>query len=675
MNSKWLLSLALGAGCVATAFADPAKAPKIPLEDFCHGLAVAHAIMSPDGKAVAYEAMFEKDATVVFMDLDARKTNAVEIPYANSPLQVGLGNYFLWLGPKRAAFSPYNGSLAAIDYDGSNYVGLSGEARQQNLNTDRHSFYAPTVIHSAMEDEVLLNQYDFPVNAYSGQFVWLPYPNVVRVNTRIGGYGRELENPGNVTTWIADSAGVVRVGVQTEKGLNRVIYRESDSDGWHVPLGLDYNGPRTLVLGLSGDAKTLYVGRITPERKWGVYAYDLVKQRLGDLILAHNHYDIIPPDYHVSHDGISMQSLVFSRVRRDLLGVRFVTNQPRTFWLDPTLRAVQDAVDQALPKRINTITSFSDDLGKMVILSWTARDPGTYYIFDSTKKTLKELFTRAPWFKPAQMAEVYPISYKARDGLVIEGYLTVPVGHEPKHLPLIVYPHGGPWVRDSLEFDMMTQFLANRGYAVLQVNYRGSNGYGDDFFQKGKRQIGRKIQDDIADGTRWAIDQGIADPARIAIMGGSYGGYSTLMGLMQTPELYRCGIDIAGVTDWVSLIKYDQENIPLGSHFIRTNIGDPEKDAAELHAVSPVELVDKIRAPLLIVHGKDDPTVPYEQATALMAALDRAHKPYEVLAKQNELHGFHGYKDVVLLFTRIEQFLATNMPADASPAVAVAGTH
>jgi dipeptidyl aminopeptidase/acylaminoacyl peptidase len=158
-------------------------------------------------------------------------------------------------------------------------------------------------------------------------------------------------------------------------------------------------------------------------------------------------------------------------------------------------------------------------------------------------------------------------------------------------------------------------------------------------------------------------------------MGGSYGGSSTLMGLIQTPELYRCGIDIAGVTDWVSLIKYDQQNIPLGSHFIRTNIGDPDKDAAELHAVSPVELVDRIRAPLLIVHGKDDPTVPYEQATTLMAALDRAHKPYEVLAKQNELHGFRGYKDVVLLFTRIEQFLATNMPADANPAVAVAGAH
>jgi dipeptidyl aminopeptidase/acylaminoacyl peptidase len=243
------------------------------------------------------------------------------------------------------------------------------------------------------------------------------------------------------------------------------------------------------------------------------------------------------------------------------------------------------------------------------------------------------------------MAKVFPISFKARDGLVINGYLTVPPKHQPEHLPLIVYPHGGPWTRDSWQFDELAQFLANRGYAVLQVNYRGSVGFGRSFFEKGRRQVGHGIQDDIADGARWAVQMGITDPNRMAIMGGSYGGYSALMGLIQTPELYRCGISLAGVTDWIGIVQNDRQLFPNAYGFIVQNVGDPTRDAAELRDISPISHVDKFQAPVLIVHGKDDPIVPYTQSTTLVDELQKQGKTYEFMARANEMHGLQNAKN------------------------------
>jgi dipeptidyl aminopeptidase/acylaminoacyl peptidase len=304
----------------------------------------------------------------------------------------------------------------------------------------------------------------------------------------------------------------------------------------------------------------------------------------------------------------------------------------------------------------------SDDLKKLVVFSWSAKDPGSYYIFDLEKKQLKPLFATCPWIKPEQMADVYPISYKSRDGLVIHGYLTVPAGQEPKNLPMVVFPHGGPFSRDIWEFDRDTQFLASRGYAVLQMNYRGSPGYGEDFYVKGQRHIGRELQDDITDGTKWAIAQGIADPHRIAIMGWSFGGYSALMGAIREPNLYRCAIDLSGVTDWVALLKYqrtvtegfgDDENAEM--------IGDPIKDAADLADISPVNHADKIAVPLLLVYSKDDRVVPFEQARLMKAALDSAHRSCELITKRNEGHGFYKYDHRLELYQQIDKFLAANM--------------
>jgi dipeptidyl aminopeptidase/acylaminoacyl peptidase len=260
------------------------------------------------------------------------------------------------------------------------------------------------------------------------------------------------------------------------------------------------------------------------------------------------------------------------------------------------------------------------------------------------------------------MAPMLPMTYAARDGTTIHGYLTLPAGGQKKNFPLVVMPHGGPTVRDIWGYHPMVQFLASRGYAVLQMNYRGSPGYGDEFYSSGKREIGRGIQTDIDDATRWAIAQGYADPSRIAIVGGSYGGYSALFALAHSPELYRCGISIAGVTDWTDIVKERKgEEYRYAFLHFKDWIGDPKTEASFLTSISPVTFADRITAPIFIVQGKEDRVVPPKQARKIIAALEKAgHKP-QVLNFSGEGHGIKQPKNRARLFTEMERFLGQHL--------------
>jgi dipeptidyl aminopeptidase/acylaminoacyl peptidase len=262
-----------------------------------------------------------------------------------------------------------------------------------------------------------------------------------------------------------------------------------------------------------------------------------------------------------------------------VVGIRYISDGPRSLWFDPGYDTLQASLDKVLPDTVNLIISRSRDEKRFLVLGFSDREPGIYYLVDlkGEQPSLTRLSERLAGFPAAAMVPMYPVKYPARDGLMLHGYLTVPPGREMKHLPLVVMVHGGPWSRDTYGFDPQVQFLANRGYAVMQINYRGSTGYGREFYEKGFRAVGTTVQDDIEDATRFAIRKGIADPKRIAIMGGSFGGYSTLMGLIRSPDLYCCGIDIAGVTDWAGIIKHGATLNPDSYAFSVDRIGDPQK--------------------------------------------------------------------------------------------------
>lgn len=634
------------------------RAERLPVEVFANPAAFTGMQLSRDGKFVAYKAEYENAERVFIRELETKKVLAVEVPSSSANLYGRVYGMY-WVSNKRLLINTYMGYVA-IDRDGDNYTMLTGAARTYGVNrVDTQYIIARKLLHASRDaesDQVLVEEYNRSASSgkNSGGWIGLSKPNVIQLNTRSGFFMRELKNPGNVYGWQSDRQGQIRLGL-SYKGLKRtVIYRKNDKAAW-VPLeGLGTDPLDSTPLGFTSDGKQLYVSKLSPQGRFALYYYDLGKDKIGDLILEHGLYDIDP----LNRGG------PISAPDGRLIGVRYYTDQAHSYWIDPDYAAIQQQLDTAVPDSTNRIVGTSNDEQRLLVFASSSQNPGTYYLFDRKDHTLGKFVDVMPWVDPAKMATKRPFKIKARDGLELYGYFTVPPGRKMKDLPMVVLVHGGPWARDTDGFESQVQFLANRGYAVLQINYRGSTGYGQEFYRKGFRVVGTTMQDDIEDATRWAIKAGIADPKRVAIMGGSFGGYSTLMGLIRTPDLYACGIDIAGVTNWAGLIRFGAAMQPTSYAFNADRIGDPVKDAAALRAISPVYHVDKIKAPLLIVHGRDDPVVPYSQAEELTDALDKAGKPYELIAKFNELHGIANYKNRIELFNRVERFLAKYMPAD-----------
>jgi dipeptidyl aminopeptidase/acylaminoacyl peptidase len=282
---------------------------------------------------------------------------------------------------------------------------------------------------------------------------------------------------------------------------------------------------------------------------------------------------------------------------------------------------------------------------------------GSFYLYDVKKNKIKKLTDVSPWLKAEEMADMIPIQYKSRDGLTIHGYLTIPKVARAKNLPVVVNPHGGPWVRDHWGFDPEIQFLANRGYAVLQMNYRGSTGYGKKFWEASFKQWGLKMQDDITDGVKWLIDQGIADPKRVAIYGGSYGGYAALAGLTFTPDVYACGIDYCGIsnllTDIAATPPYWKPLLEMNSEME----GDPEKDKELLASVSPALHADQIKVPLLIAQGAKDPRVNINESNQMVDALKKRGINVPYIVRDNEGHGFRNEENRMDVYRAMEKFL------------------
>ena len=305
-------------------------------------------------------------------------------------------------------------------------------------------------------------------------------------------------------------------------------------------------------------------------------------------------------------------------------------------------------------------SNFSEDGGKLLFSVSSDRDPGSYYLIDTHTYKLAKLFSTSPGIDPAKMAERRPLRFKASDGMELEAILTIPNGVDPTNLPMVLLPHGGPiGVQDTWFYDNDAQFLANRGYLVLQVNYRGSGGRGEDFKEAGYLKWGTRIQQDLTDSVQWAIAQKYADPQRVCVYGGSFGGYSAMMTTIRAPGMFKCAVGYAGVYDLAMMYKKgDIKTNKSGRSYLNTVIG---KDDADLAANSPTKLADKIDVPVLLIHGEEDQRAPFAQAKAMRAALDAAHKPYEWLSKPGEGHGFYTEKNNIEFYTRLQAFLQKNI--------------
>jgi dipeptidyl aminopeptidase/acylaminoacyl peptidase len=463
------------------------------------------------------------------------------------------------------------------------------------------------------------------------------------------------ENPGNVRRWITDGSGRIRAAAATDGVSTSLLYRETEADPWRTVATHDFRD-RLSPLRFTFDDRRLVVSSNVGRDRAAIFEYDPASAEHGAVIFEHPEVDVT---------GIAV-----SRQRQVLTAVSWETDRPEWHFLDEERHAQQEYLDAKLPGRLNRLRSHSRDETRWVVQSDGDRTQGSYHLLTweehGARRELTPLFDANPWLAEDDLSPMRPISYQSRDGLKIHGYLTVPAGVEPKNLPLVLNPHGGPWYRDSWGFNPEIQFLANRGAAVLQVNYRGSTGYGKAFWEASFGQWGLAMQDDLTDAVRWAVEQGIADPARVAIYGGSYGGYATLAGVTKEPELFACAVSYCGVSNIFTWLEAFPPYWEILRAMIHEMVGDPDRDAERLKATSPLFHVDRIRCPLLVAQGANDPRVRKGESDRIVAALREQGVEVEYLVKDGEGHGFENEENQFDFYRAMERFLARHLGLEAS---------
>src|SRR5436305_7564830 len=453
------------------------------------------------------------------------------------------------------------------------------------------------------------------------------------------------QNPGNIDRYINDHAGKIRAAITTDGVNTSLLTRPDETAQFKTVLTTNFReqcAPQFYTF----DNRAIYASSNIARDKSAIVVIDPETAKETQLVYENPEVDV--------------DSLAFSRKRKVLTFASFDTWKLERHFFDPETESIYKTLSDKLPGYEIDVAAHDKAEEKFIVVANNDRTPGSRYLFDKKSGQLTKLVDVAPWLKEEQLAPMKAINFKTRDGLTIHGYLTLPLGREPKNLPVVANPHGGPWARDVWNYNPEVQFLANRGYAVLQVNFRGSTGYGRKFWESSFKQWGKTMQDDISDGVKWLIEQGIADPKRVAIYGGSYGGYATLAGVAFTPDLYAAAVDLFGPSNLITLL----DSIPPYWEPIRkmfhVRMGDPTtpEGKALLMERSPLTSANKIKTPLMIAQGANDPRVNHAESEQIVIALRDRGFPVEYLLIPDEGHGFARPVNNMASVMAAENFLA-----------------
>tara|TARA_R110002050_G_scaffold102613_3_gene211250 strand:+ start:2023 stop:3969 length:1947 start_codon:yes stop_codon:yes gene_type:complete len=630
LTMKQILSFLTLALMLFSCAQKPQKAPEIPLEDFFRNPEKTAFQLSPNGKYFSYLAPWESRLNVF-----VQKTGEDEAVRLTSETERDIAGY-LWKGDSRLLFLKDTGGdenfqLYGVNVDGSDLKGLTVFEKVRTTFIDDLK---------DDEDEVIvgLNKRDATV--------FDPY----RLNVLTGEMTMLAENPGNIMGWMTDHDGKLRVAITSDGVNNTILYRDTEEEEFSPVLTTSFKETVSPVL-FSFDNQMVYALSNLGRDKTALVTFDVANGKEAEVIFETAEADLEGVDY--------------SRKDKKLLSVSWTTDKDKRHFFDAEAEAMQQELESKLPGYEVAVGSHNKAEDQFMIRTYNDRTRGAYFYYDKNTQELSKLAELSPWLNEADLCEMQPISYTSRDGLTIHGYLTLPKGYEPKTLPVVVNPHGGPWARDYWGFNPEVQFLANNGYAVLQMNFRGSTGFGKEFWQSSFKQWGRTMQDDITDGVRWLIDQGIADPERVAIYGGSYGGYATLAGLTLTPELYAAGVDYVGVSNLFTFMNTIPPYWKPMLDMIYEMVGHPETDSLMLAEVSPVFHVDKIQAPLFVAQGANDPRVNKDESDQIVEALETRGIDVEYMVKDNEGHGFRNEENRFDFYRAMITFLDEHLkPAE-----------
>lgn len=603
-----------------------AKAREIPLKDFFKNPEKISYRISPNGKYIAYLAPYESRLNIFVQEIG--KDSAARI---TSVTERDIMAY-TWGNDKTIIYIRDQGGdenfhMYSVCSDGKNEKDLTPfEGVRCQIVDELDDF----------ETDILIE-----LNNRSPEFF-----DAYRLNIETGEMKLAAENPGNVSRWVTDHEGKIRIAVTTDGVNTSILYRETENDDFITAVTTHFKDSLTPLF-FTFDNKFIYASSNLGRDKAAIVKYDIINNKELEVLYEHPEVDL--------------NSLSFSRKRKVLTAISYTTWKRERVFLDDEMKKLFQTLESKLGKYEITITDLNKDEDRFIIRTYSDRSLGSNYLYDKKTANLTKISDVSPWINEGKMAEMKPVAYKSRDGFTIHGYLTLPYGAEAKNLPVVVNPHGGPWARDNWGYNPEIQFLANRGYAVLQMNFRGSIGYGRKFWEASFKQWGRAMQDDVTDGVRWLIGQGIADPKRIAIYGGSYGGYAALAGLVYTPDLYAAGVDYVGVSNLFTFMKSIPPYWKQYLEMLYEMVGNPETDKQMMEDVSPVFHVDKIKAPLFIAQGRKDPRVNVNESDQMVEALKKRGIEVPYMVKDNEGHGFYNEENRFDFYEAMEQFLAKHL--------------
>ncbi|MGH8243784.1 MAG: prolyl oligopeptidase family serine peptidase [Steroidobacteraceae bacterium] len=625
--------------------------PRIPVEALFSNPVISTPVISADGLTIAY-VQSQGDLQVVFSrPLSGRQPKALA-KFDDPAIRLRL---LQWANNGRLLISAQARSKSSIHVAGRETRMFGIDADGQNLRWLGRDWpvYGPASMPIAYQDEIIhLTPADPATVLISIRPPYEPNPSIMEMDVGSGRTVRVQKPKTGVYAWHADSKGTIRAGEGVVDNRYQLWARKSADAKFEKIIDVArFEVDSVEFAGFHDDPQRLYV-QATHEGRAAIFEFDIAARQAGALVFAHPSVDV---------DGVARDEGPDERA----IGVSYIVDRPSISFFDEKdereYLALVDALQSELGFPVShRAVSASADGNRRVLRVSSERQPPVFYLHDRNSRQLVRLFEQRPSVRPEDLAPTRRVDYVARDGLAIPAYLTLPVGVEPKHLPAIALVHGGPWSRDWIDWDPEVQLLANRGFAVLQMNFRGSTGLGAAHLRAGYREWGQKIQDDITDGVKWLIAEGIADPDRVGIAGASYGGYAALVGVVKTPELYRAAAAYAPVTD-IELLISDDKWYDWGYEWHETMIGGDRGDKSRLRESSPLRRVTEIKAPVLIGHGTDDQRVHVRQSQRMAEALRSANREYQYLEFPDEIHGFLLESNRVQWYRAVVDFFDRNL--------------
>jgi dipeptidyl aminopeptidase/acylaminoacyl peptidase len=634
-----LAGIALLASCGNRAQNDMAQSappPRIDMRDLFKNPEKASFQISPDGQYISYRAPWKNR-----MNIFVRKMGDSTATQVTHDTIRDVGSYF-WKGDRIVYTRDINGDenyiVFSASIDGNEARALTPESGVRAATLDR--------LHNipGMETKILIQ-----MNQRNPQ-VFDPYLCDIATGELKSLYDNSKDN---FEGWITDHAGVVRMAIKTDGTDNVVYYRADEKSPFAEYMRTSFKDAWYPLMFTFDNKDLIVTHNLNGRDKMAVVEWDLADRKETKLIFENADNDVSDVSY--------------SRKRQVLTMVTWTGAKEQRHFLDAETKALYDKLAPKFEGYEYWVYGENDDETMFMVWAGSDRQPGKYFFYDAVNDKLEHVATLRPWINEEHMAEMKPISYKSRDGLTIHGYLTLPKGREAKNLPVVINPHGGPWARDQWGFNPEVQLFANRGYAVLQMNFRGSTSYGREFWTKSFKQWGKTMQDDITDGVEWLKSQGIADPDRIAIYGGSYGGYATLAGITFTPDLYACAVDYVGVSNMFTFMNTVPPYWEPFKKMMYEMVGDPKADSLLLREASPVFFVDRIKCPLFIAQGATDPRVNKAESDQVVEALKARGIEVQYMVKENEGHGFRNEENRFEFYEAMDKFLDEHIGSGYKP--------